>query len=378
MIRIRKNKTTRKKLTGPSEEKPVDEKRVQIGAQVTSESRDQPRDQNNNGQPKDQQPREQYKGQPRDQPREPYKGQSRDQPREPYKGQSRDQPREPYKGQSRDQPREPYKGQSRDQPREPYKGQSRDQPREPYKGQFRNQSRDQYKGQFRDQSRGGDQSKKRRFPYPKKTPRERTDMSDSGGYHEVERAETDLEAGGFVLPGQLVGTTEEFKTGSGTIISAGDIYSTVTGKVFIDRKARVISVKPNTITPNFLKVGDIVYGMIIDIRESGAAVEIAGIEGKEKREIVNLRLGDIHVSNVKDSYVKRLADEFRPSDIIRARVIDTERMRLTTAEDSLGVVKAYCSNCRGELVLEGQKLKCPICNMTETRKISTEYGKGIS
>jgi exosome complex component CSL4 len=106
-------------------------------------------------------------------------------------------------------------------------------------------------------------------------------------------------------------------------------------------------------------------------------VEIAGIEGKENREIVGVRPGDIHVSNVRDSYVKWLADEFRPSDLIRARVIDAERMRLTTSEDSLGVVKAYCSKCKGELVLEGKKLKCPVCNMTETRKISTEYGKGI-
>ena len=62
------------------------------------------------------------------------------------------------------------------------------------------------------------------------------------------------------------------------------------------------------------------YGVIIDVRESGVAVEIAGIEGKEDRGIVNLRLGDIHVSNVRDSYVKRLSDEFRPSDIIRAKV----------------------------------------------------------
>jgi exosome complex component CSL4 len=106
-------------------------------------------------------------------------------------------------------------------------------------------------------------------------------------------------------------------------------------------------------------------------------VEIAGIEGKENREIVNVRSGDIHVSNVRDSYVKRLSDELKFLDIIRAKVIDTDRMRLTIAEDSLGVVKAYCSNCRGELTLEGKKLKCPVCNMTETRKISTEYGKGI-
>ncbi len=148
--------------------------------------------------------------------------------------------------------------------------------------------------------------------------------------------------------------------------------------MLIDRKARVVSVKPNTITPNILKVGDVVYGRISDVRESGGAmVEVAGIEGKENREIVSVRTGDIHVSSVRDSYVKRLADEFRPSDIVRAKVVDVERMRLTTAEDSLGVVKAYCSNCKGELVLEGKKLKCPVCNMTETRKISTEYGKGI-
>jgi exosome complex component CSL4 len=327
MIRIRKNKTTRKKLTGPSEEKPVEEKGIQIGAQTISENRGQSRDQYN-GQSKDQQPREQYKGSSREQ----------------YKGPRDQQSREQYKGPSRDQSREQYKG-----------------PRD----------------QSKDQSRG-DPSKKRRFPYPtKKTPRERMDMPDSRARREVETLEKDLEERGFVLPGEFVGTTEEFRPGSGTIISAGDIYSTATGNVIIDRKARIISVKPHTLTPNILKVGDIVYGEIIDVRESGATVEVAGIEGKEGREIVNSRLGDIHVSNVRDSYVKRLADEFRPSDIIRARVIDAERMRLTTAEDSLGVVKAYCSNCRGELMLEGKKLKCSVCNMTETRKISTEYGKGI-
>jgi exosome complex component CSL4 len=350
MIRIRKNKTTRKKLTGPSEGKPVTE----IGAQMVSENRDQPRDQ--------------FKGQPRDQfksqPREPFRGQ----PREPFRGQSREQPRDQFKSQSREQPRDQFKSQSREQPRDQFKSQSREQPRDQFKSQSKDQSRDQFRG---------DQGKKRRFPYPKKAPRERSDMPDSRVPREAETSEKDLEKGSFVLPGELVGSTEEFKPGNGTAVSAGDIYSTATGNVIIDRKARIVSVKPNTLIPNILKVGDIVYGRITDIRESGASVEVAGIEGKADREIVNLRLGDIHVSNIRDSYVKRLDDEFRPSDIIRAKVIDTERMRLTTSEDSLGVVKAYCSNCRGELVLEGKKLKCPVCNMTETRKISTEYGKGI-
>ena len=42
MIRIRKNKTTRKKLTGPSEEeKPVTEKRHQMASENRDHSRDQ-------------------------------------------------------------------------------------------------------------------------------------------------------------------------------------------------------------------------------------------------------------------------------------------------------------------------------------------------
>ncbi len=318
MIRIRKSKTTRKKLTGPNEGKPVAENVTQI----TSESRDQ------------------------------LKGQSRDQ--------FKTQPREQVKNQPREQSRDQHKIQSRDH----FRGHPRDQ----FKGQPRDQSKDQFRG---------DQGKKRRFPYQKKGSRERSDTSEPRAPYEAETPEEELEKGGFVLPGELVGTTEEFKSGEGTTVSAGDIYSTATGNVIIDRKARVVSVRPRTLTPNILKVGDIIYGKITDVRESGAMVEVAGIEGKEDREIVSVRSGDVHVSNVRDSYVKRLSDEFRPSDIIRARVLDTERMRLTTAEDSLGVVKAYCSNCKGELVLEGKKLKCSVCNMTETRKISTEYGKGV-
>jgi len=215
MIRIRKSKTTRKKLTGPRGGKPVAEKAAQVS-------------------------------QPREQSRDQYKGQSRDN----------------------------FRGQSKDQ----------------FKGQPRGQSKDHFRG---------DQSKKRRFPYQKKGPRERTRIPESRIPTEPKTPEEELEKGAFVIPGELVGTTEEFKSGEGTTVSAGDIYSTATGNVFIDRKARIVMVRPSTITPNILKVGDIIYGKITDVRDSGAMVEIAGIEGKEDREIVNVRLGDIHVSNVR-------------------------------------------------------------------------------
>lgn len=231
-----------------------------------------------------------------------------------------------------------------------------------------------------------DQGKKRRFP-PSKDSRGKKDMRGKRDTRPSPRVpegpevrEENLEKGAFVLPGEIVGTTEEFRAGEGTTVIKGDIYSNVTGYVYTDTKSRFVTVRPSTNTPNIMKVGDIIFGKITDVRESGAMVEFAGIEGKADREIVNAtRLGDIHVSNVRDSYVKRLANEFSPLDIVRARVIDLERLRLTTAEDSLGVMKAYCSNCKNELVMDkdGKKLKCPVCNRTETRKLAADYGKGI-
>src|SRR5271169_1213177 len=137
MIRIRKNKTTRKKLTGPSEGKPV----IEIGVQMVSENKDQ------------------------------------------FKVQSRDQ----FINHTRNQ----LKGPSRDQARY----------------QVRSQSRDQSKGQFK-----GDQGKKRRLPYPKSS-WEMTNVLDFRAPRVEETLGNNFEKGCFVLPGELVGSTEEFKPG---------------------------------------------------------------------------------------------------------------------------------------------------------------------
>jgi len=80
---------------------------------------------------------------------------------------------------------------------------------------------------------------------------------------------------------------------------------------------------------------------------------------------------------VRDSYVKNLSQEFSMSDIVKAKVINTQNMRLTTSEKSLGVMKAYCSRCRSELQMDGKRLKCPSCGRTEKRKLSSDYGTGI-
>lgn len=180
-----------------------------------------------------------------------------------------------------------------------------------------------------------------------------------------------------VLPGDLIGTCEEFVSRNGTYIANGNIYASASGIVNINNKERSISVTPATNTPPHLNVGDIVIGQVTDVKDSVALVEIAGIKGKGEREIVNAEQAAIHVSNVKDAYVKELYYEFAPFDIVKARVLDLRNMRLSTVNKELGVMKAYCGNCRTVLKLDNNKLKCPKCERTETRKLSSDYGTGI-
>lgn len=181
----------------------------------------------------------------------------------------------------------------------------------------------------------------------------------------------------FVLPGDFVSTTEEFAPGPGTYLSGGEIYSTSTGIVSVNRKERVVSVIPTTSTPPIIKEGDIVVGEIINVRESMALVELAAIKGAGNREMQKSGTAAIHVSNVKNAYVKDISKEFALFDIVKARVINTQNMRLTTSDDSLGVMKAICSNCKAVLVIENNKLKCPSCGRKESRKISSDYGTGL-
>ncbi len=184
----------------------------------------------------------------------------------------------------------------------------------------------------------------------------------------------------FVLPGDMVGTAEEFISNNNTFKYGGNIYSSATGQVNINNKTRAISVVPKTDMPPMIRNGDVVIGRVNDLRSSVALVEIAMIEGKGEREIVNLQPAAIHVSNVKDSYVKSLDYEFSPFDLVRAKVIDVKSMRLSTSGNNLGVIKAYCSKCNVSMEKQsnngnkGSKLKCPVCGNIESRKLAENYG----
>jgi exosome complex component CSL4 len=91
---------------------------------------------------------------------------------------------------------------------------------------------------------------------------------------------------------------------------------------------------------------------------------------------MHIGIAALHVSNVQNEYLKDLSAAVKYMDIIKARVIDAENLKLSTKEPEMGVIKSICSFCRNEMIKRENVLVCPECGNTEMRKLSTDYGKG--
>ncbi len=176
----------------------------------------------------------------------------------------------------------------------------------------------------------------------------------------------------FVLPGDKLGYAEEYIVGKGAYEENGEIFAAVAGKVVIED--RTITVEPIKNLPEINK-GDIVLGRVVDLRNSLALVELSRKKGFD-RDLMYTGIAALHISNVQSDYLKDLSSAIRHMDIIKARVIDAENMKLSTKEPEMGVIKSICSICKHDLVREGNILKCPECGNVEKRKLSTDYGKG--
>ncbi len=188
-----------------------------------------------------------------------------------------------------------------------------------------------------------------------------------------------LETGDFVVPGDVLGVEEEFIPGDNTFVDGGLVYSSATGKVEFDPKARKVSVFASSRLPPVPVEGDVVLGMISLIRGQFAHMAMVVIEGEKNREIPSSPEGAIHISQARRGYVKDLSSQFQMGDIVRAKVVNPRRVpvMLSTVEDDLGVVLAKCGNCRLPLVVKNKRLYCEACDSYENRKLSTRYGSSL-
>lgn len=191
--------------------------------------------------------------------------------------------------------------------------------------------------------------------------------------------EKEVKSGDFVVPGDFLATVEEFIPAEGVYEESHNVFSSRTGIVLKDADSKKISVHPKTSSPPVLKNGDIIIGTIDNIRGQIANIKIAAIRGSEDREPTFSGDTIIHISNISDDYVENIEDELKPTDIIRGRVISESKntAKISIVDDSLGVLVAYCSDCRSELEKKNSKLKCPNCGNIENRKIANDYRQGI-
>ncbi|MEM0448806.1 MAG: exosome complex RNA-binding protein Csl4 [Methanomassiliicoccales archaeon] len=176
-----------------------------------------------------------------------------------------------------------------------------------------------------------------------------------------------------VLPGEEVAEAEEYLPAEGTYEEEGKVYASIAGELELDNKEKVARVKPfNPVAE--LKPGDTVFCSVTDVRNCMVICDVVAIEGRE-REIAGETSATIHISKLSSDYVQDASKEIRPSDIIRAKVIQVKpSVQLTTAGPHLGVVKALCRRCRAPLIRKDKGLYCVNCERIETRKIADDYG----
>jgi len=182
----------------------------------------------------------------------------------------------------------------------------------------------------------------------------------------------------FVLPGDIVGTAEEFGPDEGTYIEGGYIRASTPGQILVDRKNRSAKIIPVANVPQALSMGDVVVGRVTDMKESLAILDLAFKKGHESRPLFNSE-GVLHISHVKKSYVKDIRQVLGLRDIVKAKVIDRRNnsFGLSIVDEDLGVIKAYCGKCAEELHIKDGKLTCSKCGNVENRKLSKDFGLGV-
>jgi len=176
-----------------------------------------------------------------------------------------------------------------------------------------------------------------------------------------------------VFPGDEVAVEEEYLASDGTFAEDGKIYASQMGILELDDDecvARVISPNP----PNVLKIGDIVYAIVADIRNTMATADVVAKDGT-KRGLGGETYATIHVSKISQGYTDDVSKELRKGDYIRARVTGiSPSLQLTTKEDHLGVIRSLCGTCKTKLVKKGKGLYCPECERSSFRKLADDYG----
>ena len=175
-----------------------------------------------------------------------------------------------------------------------------------------------------------------------------------------------------VLPGDKLGVIEQYLPGAGTYEDRGTIYAHFTGNARIDLRNKRVTVLPATHVAPLPKEGTTVIASVIHASDKMATVNIWKINDKLIQTPFTAML---HISSSSPRYERTMSDVCKAGDILRARVIEMNRIpQLTTAGRGLGVIKAFCSRCGSALDFNNRRLQCVSCGNIERRRLAEDYG----
>ena len=176
----------------------------------------------------------------------------------------------------------------------------------------------------------------------------------------------------LVLPGDLLGTAEEFVPGRGTYEDHGRIFAALMGRRAVDPRDKAIHVEALHPIPHVAEE-DVVFARVDEVKSAMAVCTVLSLAGG-RRQVPGAPEGTVHISKAKDGYTESLSEAFQTGDIVLARVLQSHpTIKLTTAPPNLGVVSARCQVCHGLLDTGGKELTCPRCGNREVRKLAKDF-----
>ncbi|NHK32103.1 MAG: RNA-binding protein [Asgard group archaeon] len=181
--------------------------------------------------------------------------------------------------------------------------------------------------------------------------------------------------GEFLLPGDKICVSEEALPGEGTYESKGDIYASVTGTVFLDKRKRKVSIFPRVRKPLIPKKGDIVIGQADSVNKHMVSLAVKYINGQSVSPTYSAIM---HISQCTRAYLETMFDAIKEGDIVKGKIVDahTIPIQFTTTYNDLGVIYALCSKCGEKLLYQRRgMLKCDHCGNIEPRKVAEDFDR---
>lgn len=181
----------------------------------------------------------------------------------------------------------------------------------------------------------------------------------------------------LVFPGEFLGIGEEYLPGKNAFENGnGDIHAASVGEAEFDDQQKVVNVNSISRESVPIDAGSVVFGRVGLVTDSKVFVDIFRAEHGGKQRIFSGPSAVIMVFNVMNGYVESLEEMFKIGDLVKAKAMAVSPYTIeleTKSDESLGIIKGFCAECREPVRKFDNGFKCSNCAQPTNRKFSSDY-----